>query len=113
MSESELIGQLSRVQEKGFDRAFMEFCAGVFSSHAYNAEGLPAARMYGAYLRLAIGELTAPCSRRELLEEKEGGGNLETAFVEISRESWKEALLSERPFCELFVEKWCRRFAEG
>ena len=112
MSESELAAQLSNVLEKGFDKPFIEFCAGVFSSHTYSLEMLPAARMYGVYLRHALEGLTEPLSRKAFLEGKEGADELEKACLQISRECWKEALLSGSPFCELFVEKWCGRFAD-
>ena len=112
MSESELRDQLAAIRKRGFDDAFIGFCAKEFSSHTYPKEELSAARMYGVYLRLALEGLTGE-NYKELLAGEEGESALVGVYLEITRESWQESLSSDRPFCELFVEKWCRRFADG
>ena len=108
MSESELVRQLEKILEDGFEPSFAGFCAKEFSSHSYPQENLAAARMHAFYLRLSMEVLT---ERREY-PARISGDPVERAFWIITAESKRAALESGRPFCELFVEKWCRFFAE-
>ena len=112
MSEAELARQLTEVREKGFDEPFALFCAKTFSSFQYSPEDLAAAKMHAFYLRLALEKLVAANSREDLLPGAVAGDKIEVAFREVTRESYQAALESGLPFCELFVEKWCRYWAQ-
>ena len=113
MSEAELARQLTEVREKGFDEPFALFCAKTFSSFQYSPENLAVARMHAFYLRQALGRLVYANTREELLHGAVAGDKMEATFLEITKESYQAALESDRPVCELFVEKWCARFSEA
>lgn len=112
MSEAELARQLIEVREKGFDEPFALFSAMIFSSFQYPAENLAAARMHAFYLRLALERLTDTEGREVLFHEAVKGDRMEAAFRDVTCESYEAALESGRPFCEIFVENWCRHWAE-
>ena len=111
MSESELVRQLEETLEKGFDESFASFCAREFASHDYPAENLAPARMHAHYLRLAMDALSHSESREDFFQESEGNGEVKRLFRRIAKESYQEALQSDSPFCELFVENWCRTWS--
>ncbi len=111
MSETELVKQLTEVREKGFDESFAHFCAKTFSSHEYPPENLAAAKMHAFYLRMAVEMLTDEESREVLLSGAGVEGGVDAAFRELTRKSLEAAVKSERPFCEVFVERWCRHWA--
>lgn len=113
MSEEELIKQICKIRQEGFTDSFAQFCARIFSSYHYPPENLAAARMHAFYLRLALERLVDANTREELLHGAVAGDKMEATFLEITKESYQAALESDRPFCELFVEKWCRFCAQG
>ena len=112
MSEEELIKQISKICQEGFTDPFAQFCARTFSSYHYLPENLAAARMHAFYLRLALERLVDANSREELLYGAVMGDEIEVTFRKVTRNSYQTALESDRPFCELFVEKWCASFAK-
>lgn len=112
MSEEELIGQIAKIRQEGFTGSFTDFCAKTFSSYHYLPENLAAARMHAFYLRLALERLVDANSREELLYGAAMGDEIEVTFRKVTRKSYQAALESGRPFCELFVEKWCASFAK-
>ena len=112
MSEDELIGQIAKIRQEGFTGSFADFCAKTFSSYHYPPENLAAARMHAFYLRMAMERLTDAKGREELFQGSLEGDRVEVAYLDITRESYRAALESGRPFCELFVEKWCASFAK-
>lgn len=113
MEPIELDRQIAEMREKGFDDAFARFSAATFSSYSYPPDNLAAARMHAFYLRLALEALSCGESRQELFREAQEGDRLETAFRETATESYRAALSGDRPFCEVFVEMWCSRWAYG
>ena len=112
MSETELVRQLAEKREKGFDEPFALFCAKTFSSFQYFPENLAAARMHAFYLRQTLERLVDANTREELLHGAVAGDKIEVAFRDVTREGYQAALESGLPFCELFVEKWCRYWAQ-
>jgi hypothetical protein len=102
MDTAELERQVAEFVRRGIDEPFARFCAEAFSRHDYPPEGIAAARMHLFYLRLAI----------ELLLGEEPA---DVPFLEecrtVTRDSRDCALESGRPFCEVFVEKWCAYWA--
>ena len=112
MSETELVRQLAEKRENGFDEPFALFCAKTFSSFQYPSENLAAARMHAFYLRQALEGLTDTEGREVLFHKAVAGDRIEMAFREVTRESYEAALESGRPFCEIFIENWCRYWAE-
>lgn len=113
MDRSELDRQIAEVLEKGFDDSFAVFCATTFSSYRYPPENLAAARMHAFYLRSALEMLSDAESREALLGKTEGDNPLEEAFREVTANSYEAALSGDRPFCEVFVQLWCERWAYG
>ena len=111
MSDSELIRQLNAVLEKGFDDSFASFCARILASNRYASDGLARVRMHAHYLRLAIEALTDPVRREELFRQAGAGDRMDDAFLKVTMESYRAALESDRPFCEVFVERWCSYYA--
>ena len=109
MSDSELVRQLNAVLEKGFDGSFAAFCAMTLASYTYPPEGLSRARMHAHYLRLALEVLTDPEGRERLF--RQAGEGEDEAFREVAMESYRAALESDRPYCEVFVERWCAYYA--
>ena len=99
------------MKERGFDDSFAAFCAKVFSSYLYPPENLPAARMHAHYLRLALVVLCDENKRAEILGEESGFlgvSPMERLCLKTASWAYKEALSKERPFGELFIERWCK-----
>ena len=113
MDTAELNRQIADVIGKGFDESFIRFCAETFSSYDYPAEHLAAARMHAHYLRLALEALSNPETRERLLSAKiiEGEGAYMSVCLSVAEKSYRSALESDRPICEVFVERWCSYFA--
>ncbi len=113
MEPSELNRQIADVVEKGFDESFVRFCADTFSSFDYPADHLAAARMHAHYLRLALEALSNPETRERLLSAEviAGEGAYMSECLLVAEKSYRSALESDRPICEVFVEKWCSYFA--
>ena len=112
MSEKELIQHLCEVKQKGFDESFASFCAKTYASYQYPPENHVPAMMHAHYLRLALETLTDAEGREALFHAAAEGDKKEVAFQELTREIYQAAQKSDRPFCELFVEKWCRYWAK-
>jgi len=114
MDRTELDRQIAKVLEEGFDNSFAAFCAKTFSSYTYPPESLAAARMHALYLRLALEALSSPETRNEILESVGHEESREqAAFRKTVRESYRAALGSDHPFCEIFVEMWCVFFSSA
>ena len=109
MDITELEGQLADILKKGFDDSFASFCARTLASFDYSPAGRARAKMHAHYLRLALGVMTDPESREELFRPTGEGDD--DAFRVVTMESCRAALESDRPFCEVFVEKWCGYYA--
>ena len=111
MSEAELIQQLCEVKEKGFDESFSHFCAKTYSSYKYPPENHIPGIMHAHYLRLALELLTDAEGRKELFHGTSEGDKMDAAFQQVTRESYRAVLESDRSFCEIFVENWCHHWA--
>ena len=113
MESAELDRQIAEVLEKGFDGSFAVFCAKTFSSFSYPAQNLAAARMHAHYLRMALEALSDPEMKARLLAEApiRAGDRWTILCLSVAGDSYRSALESDRPLCELFVEGWCRMLA--
>jgi len=113
MESAELDRQIAEVLEKGFDGSFAVFCAKTFSSFSYPAQNLAAARMHAHYMRMALEALSDPEMKARLLSGAplQAGDRWTALCLSVGAESYRSALESDRPVCELFVEGWCRLLA--